>query len=293
MVGTPALPSVVYTDSLMDSRRWEHFVPRDGDIVVVTPPKSGTTWTQGLVALLLSGDPEVNADVSMKSPWIDNSSREVSEVMDRLEAQTQRRHVKSHTPFDGLPTWPELRYICVYRHPIDVYFSWRKHQANMPLEIGDVPAFEDPREGFRHFLMNPNRGTAGAIFQMIVHHYKTTLARDGHSNTLRLHYADMTRDLGAATARIAAHIGVEHPPEVMARLVEAASFANMKANPLRFAPGAGQDFWRDDSAFFESASSNKWEGVLAEDDLAEYDRVISGLLTPDERRWLEWGDAGA
>jgi hypothetical protein len=36
-------------------------------------------------------------------------------------------------------------------------------------------------------------------------------------------------------------------------------------------------------------TSNKWEGVLTEDDLAIYDVAISELLEPDQRNWLEWG----
>ena len=57
-----------YTDSVSDSSRWDAFVPRVGDIVVSTPPKSGTTWTQGILAMLIAGDPEVDAQTSMKSP---------------------------------------------------------------------------------------------------------------------------------------------------------------------------------------------------------------------------------
>lgn len=115
-----------YKDTLTDSRRWGAFTPRDGDIVVSTPPKCGTTWTQAILAMLITGDPLVDAQTSMKSPWIDISFRDVAEVMARLEAQEHRRQVKTHTPFDGVPYWPQMRYITVYRHPIDVHFSFSK-----------------------------------------------------------------------------------------------------------------------------------------------------------------------
>ena len=126
-----------YCSPISDSARWRAFEPRAGDIVVNTPPKSGTTWTQAILAMLIAADPEIDAQTSMKSPWIDICSRPLEDVMARLEAQDYRRQVKTHTPFDGLPYWNELRYIAVYRHPIDVHFSMRKHVRNMTSDIFD------------------------------------------------------------------------------------------------------------------------------------------------------------
>jgi len=275
-----------YIDPVSDSARWGAFVPRVGDIVVSTPPKSGTTWTQSILALLISSDPNVDAQTSMKSPWIDIKFRELSEVMARLEAQDHRRQVKTHTSFDCIPIWNELRYITVYRHPIDVHFSFRKHRANMKSEIGELAILEDPSESFRCFLEDD---TDHASFSAIIDHYRCTLKREPRDNFLRLHYRDMLRDLDHTFDLIAAHVSLMHPPAVMAELVKAATFENMKSNADRFAPSAGQEFWKNDAGFFDSASSNKWEGQLTESDLESYDTRISELLTPSERNWLEWG----
>jgi aryl sulfotransferase len=38
---------------LMDSTRWDGFEFRDGDIVIDTWAKSGTTWTQQIVSQLI------------------------------------------------------------------------------------------------------------------------------------------------------------------------------------------------------------------------------------------------
>jgi aryl sulfotransferase len=288
---TPDMPTRDYVSDLTDSRRWQAFEPREGDIVVCTPPKSGTTWTQGILALLVSGDPEVDAETSMKSPWIDITIRPVEEVMARLAAQDHRRHVKTHTPFDGIPVWPQMRYIAIYRHPIDVHFSYRKHAANQKKAnfVGHLYP-EDPSESFRIFLTG--EGETGGSLPSIVRHYRATLALAGRENLLQLHYADMLRDLGGAMARIADFVGLSHSPDVMATLVEAARFDNMQANAHRFAPSAGQDFWHRDAGFFDSATSNKWVGQLTQDDLAAYEARMDDLLDPAERRWLEWGEAG-
>ena len=277
-----------YTDSVSDSCRWNAFVPRVGDIVVSTPPKSGTTWTQGILAMLIAGDPAVDAQTSMKSPWIDFTMRDLGEVMARLEAQTHRRQVKSHTPFDGIPFWPEIRYVTVYRHPIDAHFSYRKHLANMARDVGQAPLSENPTESFQEFLAEEvdHRGLGP-----ILDHYRCTLAREPRENLIRLHYADMLRDLPGAVASLAAHVGIAHPAEVMAAITEAATFASMKTNAGRFTPSAGQGFWKADAGFFDSATSNKWEGQLTAGDLAAYDAKVDAMLSPEQRAWLEWGGA--
>lgn len=287
MTTVPEPARRVFTDPISDSSRWEHFEPRAGDIVVATPPKSGTTWMQGILAMLISGDPETDAQTAFKSPWIDITVRDVAEVMARLAAQDHRRQVKTHSSFDCIPWWPELRYITVYRHPIDVHFSMRRHRANMSIEVGLDPMPDDSSESFRQFLDNE---TDHGGLPVILDHYRCTLAREGRENLVRFHYADMRRDLAGAVARVAAHVGISHPPALMARIVQAATFESMKANADRFTPSAGREFWRSDAGFFDSATSNKWEGRLTAEDLATYDARMDAALTPAERHWLEWGE---
>jgi len=292
MLKAPRPASKKYLGKFSDAGRWDAFMPRVGDIVVATPPKSGTTWTQSILALLISGDPEIDAETSMKSPWIDFNVRELSEVMARLEAQDHRRQVKTHNPLDGIPLWPDLRYITVYRHPIDVYFSFRKHAWNQNEAISreffpDEYFSEDPSDGFRVFLEGDY--VEAASLKSIVDHYRCTLDQEPSENIIRLHYADMLRDLSGTFEKIAVHTGIATPPDVMVKLVEAATFDNMKANAHRFAPSAGQGNWKNDAEFFHSASSNKWVGKLSEVELSAYDARMSDLATPEERCWLEFG----
>ena len=276
-----------YSGKLADPARWQAFTPRAGDIVVCTTPKSGSTWLQGILALLISGDPGVDADVSTQAPWLDISVPDVDQVMAWLEAQPQQRQVKTHTPFDGIPIWSELRYICVYRHPIDVHFSFRNHVAHMTTEVLTDVFPADIREGFRIFLDGHHQD--GASLASIVDHYRSALNLGPRENLLRLHYADMRRDLPRAVAQIAAFIGVSHPADVQKALTEAATFEAMKANASRFAVAARRGFWKEDTDFFDSATSNKWVGVLSADDLARYEARLCDLLSPSERHLLEWG----
>jgi hypothetical protein len=130
-----------YEGVVFDSSRWDGFELRPGDIIVSTPPKCGTTWTQMICALLVMGEPELPLPLDRLSPWIDMVTRARTELFADLEAQTHRRFVKTHTPLDGIPNDPTVTYICVGRDPRDVALSMDHHIDNM-----DVGAFLEARE---------------------------------------------------------------------------------------------------------------------------------------------------
>ena len=288
MLSPPRPRARTYPGKNVDPTRWDRFVPRAGDIVVSTPSKSGTTWVQGILALLISGDVRVDPQVSTRAPWLDIAEPDWPELAASLEAQTGRRQIKTHTPLDGIPLWPDVRYVCVFRHPIDVHLSFRAHVYNMRKEVLRHVFPEDVRDGFRLFMQgNPNSG--GTIASDL------DLTRDARAlnavpHVLRLHYADMLRDLPRAVARIADHVGIHQAPALQSQLVAAARFDAMKANAGRFAVAAGQGFWRDDSKFFDSGGTRKWRGVLGADDIAAYEARMENVLAPRARHWLEWGD---
>ena len=54
----------------VDSTVWNDFAFRDDDIVIATYTKSGTTWTQQIVAQLLFQGAE-GVPVAEMSPWLD------------------------------------------------------------------------------------------------------------------------------------------------------------------------------------------------------------------------------
>ncbi|MEM1235596.1 MAG: sulfotransferase domain-containing protein [Pseudomonadota bacterium] len=281
------LPTESYPGKISDPTRWGAYEPRPGDIIVNTPPKSGTTWVQSILAMLIAADPGVDAELTMKCPWIDINVRPIDELCARLSEQKHQRQVKSHTPFDGLPWWDELRYIAVYRHPIDVHFSFRRHVENFQLSMMAPFYPAGPRESFRLFL--EGQQVDEVSLWLIAQHLRATRAREGRENLLVLHYADMGRDLRGTVASIAAHVGIEASERLIDAVAEAATFDNMRANAGRFAPSAWQGDADKDRGFFDSGSSNKWEGVLTDDDLAAYHARLAELLGPEDRLWLEQG----
>ncbi len=283
-----------YTGPITDSTRWSGLRHRPGDVVVCTPMKSGTTWSQAIVAMLIAGTDDVDIANGTPSPWVDHKLRPIEDVLSELDMQSGRRCMKTHTPLDGLPNWHDVSYIMVYRHPIDVHVSMRNFISNAVESPLKALFPEDQSAGFRHFL---NGGLEGGDLDMpsleaIVHHYEASRLAQ-RENVLILHYADMQRDPEDAVARIGMHIGTPRPPETIAAIVAATSFESMKSNAHRFTPYAGQGVWKNDAGFFDSGSGRKWEGRLTAEDLRAYDQRMEQLLSSEARHWLEHGDAPA
>ncbi|HEY1710416.1 MAG TPA: sulfotransferase domain-containing protein [Rhizomicrobium sp.] len=92
-----------YTDLIADSMRWDSYHPRKGDIIVATPAKCGTTWTQMICALLVHQSPSLPQPLTVLSRWLDRHTEPVADVVAHFDSQPFRRIVKTHTPFDGCP----------------------------------------------------------------------------------------------------------------------------------------------------------------------------------------------
>src|SRR3954468_4490223 len=84
-----------------DSTIWNDLRYRDDDIVIATYAKSGTTWTQQIVAQLLFQGEE-NLNVSEMSPWLDLRVPPKEVKLPIVEAQSHRRFLKTHLPVDAL-----------------------------------------------------------------------------------------------------------------------------------------------------------------------------------------------
>jgi hypothetical protein len=91
-------------------------------------------------------------------------------------------------------------------------------------------------------------------------------------------------------ARLARALEIEADAEMLARVVAATGFAEMKARASDYAPGGGTGFWEEDAAFFDSGGTGKWAGVLSDAQVQAY-RVRMAELVPAaaRRRWLEEG----
>jgi hypothetical protein len=299
---------VRYKSFVMDSSRWEGFALRDGDIIISTPPKCGTTWTQMIVALLVFQQPTFDRPLAEISPWLDMLTSSRDDVVALLEAQTHRRFIKSHTPLDGLPWDERVTYIAVARDPRDAGFSWDNHLANMNFEklvgarmaaVGlddlnpdDVPPPPAETEMGRFWQWvddaSPTTSLASSLAATL-HHLATFWAVRTRPNVVLLHYGDLMRDLEGEMRRLADRLGITVDEERWPVLVDAARFEQMRARADEVVPDSTHAIWQDNQRFFHKGGC-RWRGMLDDDDLRRYEARVAELnLPPDLVAWAHEG----
>ena len=297
---------VQYRSLMMDNTRWDGFEFRPSDIVISTPPKSGTTWTQMLCAMLIFDGPDFPAPLSELTPWLDQSIRPLDDVRAVYAAQQHRRFIKTHTPLDGLPVREDVTYVVVGRDPRDVMISMEHHQSNMDYErvlalrgqaVGNhdldtlpprAPASDDPSERFHTFVSSPSWEVGVACLASVLHHLDTAWQRRHTPNVVMCHYADYTSDLPGEIVRLAQALGIDTTLERAQELAAEATLERMRDRAEEFLPNAGA-IWKDDRAFFRAGGFGEWRPQLNDDDLAEYDRTVEAIVSPELATWAHHG----
>jgi aryl sulfotransferase len=304
----PNLPerTRVYQCHHFDSTRWDYFEPRNDDIIIATSYKAGTTWAQAIVAHLLFPDGDLPAGPAEMSPWLDMRTLPLEVVLNGLRAQKQRRFIKTHLPLDGVPYDERLKYLYVARDARDVFMSLWNHYTNMTDEVFTLMNLLGGRVG-DEFPRSPDdihafwrtwttRGwfeweTDGWPYWSHLSNVQSWWNFRHLPNIQLVHYADMLENTEREIRRIAAFLEIDAPESAWPAILKAVSFAEMKRQGERYAPGGGQ-FWKGGaSTFLHKGTNGRWRDVLSDEEMALYDAACKRALTPDCRAWLENGGA--
>lgn len=317
---TPSLPpSRIYQNAVLDSTRWQAFTPRTDDIVISTSYKSGTTWAMAIVRELVvhqmrqAGftDPaQFPGPDSASSLWPDARwICPVDELQVALEAQLHRRFLKSHLALDGLPIYPQVKYLIVARDPRDVFMSlWNHHRGitdeflnlinRYPGRVGDpFPRCPDDIHDFWAAWISRSWFAweqEGYPFWGNMHHNQSWWNYRHLDNILLVHYADLKADPLGEIRRIAAFLGIAITDEALAHVVDRTSFAAMRLRAIAAdaASDAPSPFREGAKTFFHQGTNGRWRDVLTDDELAMYEQTKANVLTSDCVRWVELGRAG-
>lgn len=199
------------------------FQVRPDDVWVVAFPRSGTTWVQEIVYLLMS---DLNFDGSRSTllddrfphlEWLYPSTK-------RIDAWQSSRLIKSNLPLTLLPQTlrqqkPKIIYLA--RNPNDVIVS-NYYYSKM---IYPITKFDGNFEDFFDMFLDHN-----VLYGPWSQHVKDFWGLRNEENILFITYEDLQKDTSGTVDKIAKFLGKEVSETDKQRLIDHCGFNQMKEN---------------------------------------------------------------
>jgi aryl sulfotransferase len=245
---------------------------------------------QTIVSSLLFPAGDAPGPVLDVEPWLEARYDPIDEVIARLEAQTHRRAIKSHTNADGIPWYPTASYIVVGRDGRDAFMSFLNHMRSMRPEFlmelamsaaedgielgGDIPPLDDEHAFFAWWLREA----------MWFEHLGSFWSDRDEPNVLFVHYDDMKADLEAQMHRVADFLDVTIDEQQWPAVVERCTFAAMKQRSAEIGD-FDRGFVGGADTFLYKGTNGRWRDVLTPDELAAFDRRSAELLPAEAIAW--------
>jgi hypothetical protein len=261
--GTINFPFTIFQEH-MDLIEKE-FVVQDDDVFVVTFPRSGTTWTEQMVHLLVHNGEQGEQRLTDAVPWLETLPHRPNGMHETLKAMHGRRLFTSHLPYPLMPRAKNTtaKYVYVARNPKDVATSFYFHDQSKG-------GYEGTWEEHFQLFMNGDL-TFGSYFDHVLPWWETS---QRNKNILFLKYEDMKNNLVDNIAKIASFLDIQADSQLIDQVVALSSFKSMSSGqntnfdwipqragvPSHFRKGDIGD-WRNQ---FSEEQSQKLDAVFME-----------------------------
>lgn len=264
-----------------------NFKWRSSDVVVMTYPKCGTTWTQEIIWTMRNNvnfdHPLAKESIMDRAPFFDADMflpdditpdhPEMNECpsfqrlcpgadpSDGVYLQISRatpdpRTIKTHLAFSVLS--PSLldtaKVVYVVRNPKDVLLSYL-HHSRLLVEHGYVGSTED----FTKYFINGD-----LVYGLYDEHVKEAWERRNHPNLHIIFYEDLKAENMKELRRLNEFLGTKLTDEQLKKVAHYTSFDQMKARDNdRLKEFYNNEVWQKDGGFFRKGQSGGWKNLPA------------------------------
>ncbi|KAG9463108.1 hypothetical protein GDO78_022423 [Eleutherodactylus coqui] len=210
---------------------WENvknFQAEEGDLLIDTYPKSGTTWISEIVDLVLhDGETKTSqrGAIYERVPFLEFAIPGMPTGAEQLNEMKPPRFIKSHLPVHLLPEsfWEKnCKIIYVARNPKDTLVSYY-HFYRMAVVHPDPGTFD---EFLHQFIKGTvSYGPWGA-------HNKDFWKIRHQRDILYLFYEDILEDPKREIRKVMKYIGKDLPEDVVEKIYKRTTFKAMKDNSM-------------------------------------------------------------
>lgn len=254
------------------------FTFREDDVLLISFPKTGTTWLQEIVWLLMNGldySTAKSENISQRFPFLEFPSPGISSI-EKLPVNCPRL-IKTHLPpslllKDDSKMKPKV--IFILRNPKDVLISYY-HFARMNTMIGFHGHFSEFYERFMK----------GSIpYGSLTAHYLDAIQYSNQSNgnkVLIVFYEDLKKNFPNEIEKICEFLGVQRINEDQLKELEShCCFESMKENPA-----VNYSHWDDlgfrnkqETLFMRKGEIGDWKNYLNKEQNSQFDEIIKEKL---------------
>jgi hypothetical protein len=203
-------------------RGYLEFRPRPTDVYVATDPRSGTTWMQFLVYLLVSERTLAFDHISQVSPWFERSLALGTRTADDFSRLPSPRVFKSHLRPAWVPT--PGRVIYVERDGLDVLVSYFHFYRS---HLGFEGTFDEFYERFMEGTLQ---------YRSWFDHVQAWRAAARDRSVLWVRYEEMKDQPETTIERVAEYLGRPVDAVVRAEIASMVAYDFMKAHESKFDP---------------------------------------------------------
>ncbi|CAK1581641.1 unnamed protein product [Parnassius mnemosyne] len=264
---------------------------RPSDTFVVTLPRSGTTWTQELVWLILNNfdyEKALETPLTVRYPFLETEAfvyhnemssmpydKEVIKTLEanmppvqEIESMASPRFIKSHLPLSLLP--PKLLDTCkvfyVARDPRDAAVS-SYHHNKFCNYLQDGVDFKTYWEFFINDLVP---------WTPFFEHVKEAWQMRNHDNMFFLFYEELSKDLPACVRRVAKFLGKPITEEQIKKLCEHLKIDNFRKNKaINYDNLKFTGLFNDKESFIRKGKVGGWRDYFDEE------------MTEQAQRWID------
>ncbi|XP_073346350.1 sulfotransferase 2B1-like [Pagrus major] len=248
---------------------FEEFSFRPDDIIIATYPKSGTTWSQEIVPLIVSGgDPTcLQSPNYERVPWLEECQR----FSLNLEERPSPRLFATHVQYNMMP--PSFfqvrpRVINVMRNPKDVFTSAFHYYEKASYHLNPGPQNE-----FLHKFLDGK-----VIYGSWFDHVKSWLNAEDKEHMMHISYEEMIMDLKDSVSRIAQFLEIPLDDEVIKNIADQCLFKNMRTNSSNLTMVPPEMNGVSKSEFMRKGIAGDWKNQLTVAEAEHFDAVYKDQM---------------